>query len=160
MNLICENQKIMLELKKEKDRILDFFEIEVKDNIYIKELNFNEFKREFETYLDTQLNDYVTGFIEDDKNLIICLKYEDWDKTIHKDELYEEYIKVVIHEFVHMIHSKYCNKFYPSDEIYEGVAYYLANQSNNDYYDKFKELISNKSHKEILDILKGVDPNE
>ena len=157
MNIISDNKEIIKIIEKEIKRILDFFNIkdDLKKDIHIKELNYNDFKKEFETYLNTKLDNYITGFIEDDKDTIVYLKYEDWNKTTHKDEPYEEYEKVIIHEFVHIIHSIYCNKNYPNDNIYEGVAYYLANQTNSNSYHFFKDLLNSKTSKEILEILKG-----
>lgn len=155
MNLICDNENIINIIKKEEKRILDFFNIDINKDITIKELDYDSFKKEYENYLECPLNNYVNGFIEDAYNTIVILNYKDWNKTIHKDESYENYEKVIVHEFVHIIHSIFCDKNYPSDELREGVAYYLANQMNNNYYKKFKEIIDNNSHEEVLVLLKG-----
>lgn len=62
---------------------------------------------------------------------------------------------MIVHELVHFIHSIYCERKYPDDKIYEGLAYYLANQKDNFYYDYFKNLLDKYNHEKLLNILSG-----
>lgn len=52
-----------------------------------------------------------------------------------------------------MIHSIFCNYNYPDDDLFEDVAYFLANQTNNSYYDNFAHLVKQTTHEELLKIL-------
>ena len=123
--------------------------------INVKVLNLNEFNIEFREYLnfDNDLN--TTGFIEDDSNTIIYLDFKNWKLINHKNDDKKEFNKVVIHELVHLIHANYCNKNYPNDKLWEGVAYYLADQKYSDYYAKFKKIIDTNSHEQVLKMLKN-----
>ena len=52
-----------------------------------------------------------------------------------------------------MIHSISCDCNYPSDDIWEGVAYFLAEQTNCPYYDIFAYFVKQTTHEELLRIL-------
>ncbi len=155
MNFNCNDKYIIDILINNKDCILNFFNYDLSIIVNVKVLNIDEFKEEFKSYLDKDCDNNTTGFIKDDSNTIVYLNYNDWKYTTHKNESFEEFNKVIVHEFIHLVHSNYCNRKYPSDDIWEGIAYYLANQSYSDYYINFKQLIKNKNHDEILKILKN-----
>lgn len=151
----CTNNYVLDIIRKNINYILNFFEYDLSIMINIKVLNIDEFKKEFKLYLGFDCDNNTTGFIEDDSNTIIYLDFNDWKYTSHKNESLEDFNKVLVHELVHLVHSNYCDQKYPSNDIWEGIAYYLANQSYSDYYIKFKVLIDNKSHEEVLNILKN-----
>ncbi|MBO4245383.1 MAG: hypothetical protein J5892_01430 [Bacilli bacterium] len=109
------------------EEILDFFNID-NVNVTIKVLSYDAFKKEFKDYLNYDSNDCTAGFIEDDKNMIVVLDYDDYKYTNHHSKTYDDFIKTVIHEFVHVVHSIACKHRYPSDELWEGIAVYLSNQ--------------------------------
>lgn len=126
------DKRLEIALNDSKDKIEDimnFFNIN-NNIINIKVLSYNNFKKEFHNYLEYEISDYVTGFIEDNKNTIILLKYDDYKFTVHDGESYEDYVKVALHEIVHIVHSKACNHNYPSEDLWEGIAVYLSGQYN------------------------------
>ena len=153
MKIYCNNDYVFKILNNNVKKILDFFKLKPKQNITVKVLNIKNFQKEFEEYLNYPMNNNVTGFIEDDRKNIVYLDYTDWQFTSHKDEKIEEYNKVIIHELVHMIHSISCNCNYPNDDLFEGVAYFLAGQTNNSYYNNFAHLVKQTTHEELLRIL-------
>ena len=152
---VCNDDYVKNILVNNTKRIVDFFEFVPQIDIKVLILEYKEFKKEFESYLGFSISKDTTGFIEDDNNTLVYLKFEDWDKTIHKNSSKSEYDKVIVHELVHFIHSIYCEKKYPDDKIYEGLAYYLANQKDNFYYDYFKNLLDKYNHEKLLNILSG-----
>ena len=91
-------------------------------------MDYNSFKKEFQDYLKYSIKSYTTGFIKDDKNMIVVLDYSDYKYTDHKNETYDLYIKTIIHEFVHVMHSIACKHNYPDKELWKGIAVYLSNQ--------------------------------
>lgn len=107
--------------------ILNFFNIENVD-IKITVLKYEDFKKEYESYLERELNGYSVGFIEDNKNEVIIIDYDDYKYTSHNGEPYEYYVKVAIHEFVHAVHAIACNHNYPETKVWEGIAVYLSEQ--------------------------------
>ena len=128
--ILVNDKRLEQSLNNEKDKIeniMSFFNI---SNIFIdiKVLSYDNFKKEFHNYLGYEISTYVTGFIEDNKNTIILLKYDDYKFTSHNGESYEECVKVALHEFVHIVHSIACNRNYPSDDLCEGIAVYLSEQ--------------------------------
>ena len=153
MQINCNDDYVFKILNNNVKKILDFFKLKPKQNITAKVLNIKDFQEEFEEYLNYPMNNNVTGFIEDNRKNIVYLDYTDWQFTSHKDEKIEEYNKVIIHELVHMIHSISCNCNYPNDDLFEGVAYFLAGQTNSSYYDNFAHLVKQTTHEELLRIL-------
>lgn len=124
------NNKLQDAINNSKDtinKIVDFFGIN-KVNINIRVLNYADFKHEFKKYLGYDINKDTTGFIEDDKNEVIILDYDDFKYTNHCNETYKEYVKVAIHEFVHVIHSIACHQNYPETKLWEGIAVFLSEQ--------------------------------
>ena len=153
MQICCDDDYVFKILNTNLKRVLDFFKLKSNQNITIKVLNIKDFQKEFTEYLNYPINNNVTGFIEEDRKIIVYLDYKDWKYTSHKDEAIEEYDKVIVHELVHMIHSISCDCNYPSDDIWEGVAYFLAEQTNCPYYDIFAYFVKQTTHEELLRIL-------
>ena len=151
----CNDEYVLNILNENFENILNFFEINLNIEVIVKLLDYSTFRSEYENYLKKQISPYSVGFIEAKKNTLVYLKYEDWNKTFHKDENLQSFNKVIIHELVHLIHSHYCNKNYPEQNIWEGVAYYLADQPRYDYYNLFKKIIESNSHEQVLDILRN-----
>ena len=109
------------------ERVLDFFNVD-NVNIDIKVMKYDDFKEEFKRFLKYDSPDYTVGFIEDNKNIVVVLDYDDYKYTTHDGEPYYMYVKMVIHEFSHMIHSIACNRNYPETKLWEGIAVYLSDQ--------------------------------
>ena len=153
MQFYCDDEYVLNILKKNISKILEFFELKVSDKITVKVLNFKDFKQEFTAYLNSKIDENVTGFIEDDKKIIVYLNYNDWQYTSHKNDTRFDYDKVIVHELVHMINSISCSCNYPEDAIWEGVAYYLAGQTTNSFYYSFAKLVEIMPHEELLKII-------
>ena len=140
--LVSNNKELEISLKKyDQDiiNILNFFQVK-NIKINLKVLSYIDFKHEFNNYLGYEINEDITGFIEDDTNTIILLSYEDFKYTNHKGDTFNDYLKIVIHELVHIIHSVACNHDYPNDELWEGIAVYLSKQydfENKDGYGNY-----------------------
>lgn len=146
-NIIDENAK----------RVIDFFQFSPQITITITVLNYEEFKKEYESYLGNPITKEVTGFVEDDTNSIFILNFDDYQYTVHQNDSKEDFAKVIIHEFVHVIHDNYCNKNYPSKDLSEGIACYLANQTENPYYEIMAKIIASNSHENLLKMLKNLN---
>lgn len=155
INFICDDTSISKILKENVKTIQEFFKINLNLDVTIKTLDFTNFKNEYENYIKNSISPYTVGFIESSKNTIVYLKYDEWNKTAHINKDIEHFNKVIIHELVHLIHANYCNRNYPSKEIWEGIACYLANQNDVDYYYFFKRIIDSNSHEKVLEILKN-----
>lgn len=155
MNFRCQDKHVLNILNENISTIQNFFEINLNIEIVIKVLDYFEFKKEYKNCFKKQISQCTVGFICENKNMIIYLRYEDWDKTFHKNKDLEQFNKVIIHELVHMIHLHYCNKNYPNQNIWEGIAYYLSGQTGYDYYDFFKKIIDSNSHEQVLKLLKN-----
>ena len=153
MNFYCDDKYVLKILNDNIKMILAFWNSEINNNIAVKVLNFKNFKNEFESYLNCPMSNDITGFIEDDRKTIVYLEYKDWKYTTHKNDKKSEYDKVIIHELVHMVNSIFCDCSYPSDDIWEGVAYFLAGQTNCSYYDSFAKLAEKIDHDELLRII-------
>lgn len=144
-----------------------------KETIYIKITNnYEEFKDIFVKYLNSLPGENTCGFILDSKKTVIVLNYNDYTKTHKKDDL--AYLKMILHECVHVVHSMYCNKNYPIKCIWEGIACFLSNQYKDHsikeipeqylltdklsyiyYYNIMKLLVENFDKEIILKILKN-----
>ena len=162
-------QKSINECNEKIVEILDFFNV---DNVTveIKVLDYNSFKKEFQDYLKCDIKSYNVGFIEDDKDMIVVLDYNDYKYTDHINKTYDDYIKIIIHEFVHVIHSIACKHNYPSKELWEGIAVYLSNQydlenkiGNGSYYEyglKIYNYLKENNRESLLNILNVKNSNE
>ncbi len=115
------------------------------------------------------------GFYHNGK--IIYLSFAELKKTNHKNDSFESYINVLIHECVHFIHGYITNDEMSLRCFNEGIALYfgrqyndinynklncsldeLVTQKNVDYYNYFiimDYLIKNKDKKYILKLLKN-----
>ncbi len=93
--LSVNDKRLEKSLNNSKDKIeniMSFFNIN-SIVVDIRVLSYDNFKKEFHNYLGHELGTYVTGFIEDNKNTIILLKYDDYKFTAHNGESYEDYVK-------------------------------------------------------------------
>jgi len=149
---VVSNETIRNYINNNIKDIIDFLNIS-HQTINIEILEYKEFKKKFEEYLNTSLKKYCTGFIMDNANTVCILSFADCQYTNHKDDNLEQFLKVIIHELCHLFHSISCNKNYPEDKYYEGLAYYFAKQRNSPYYEFFAELLNNNSYEEVLRIL-------
>lgn len=75
-------------------------------------------------------DDWVVGFTVCGNNSykVFLVSFNDYKNTSHFKESLEDYKKVLIHEFIHVVHSILCNGNYPANFIWEGVACYLSGQ--------------------------------
>ncbi len=75
-------------------------------------------------------HDWVVGFTVCGNNAykIYLVSFNDYKNTTHKSESLEDYKKVLVHEFVHVVHSIFCKGNYPANFIWEGAACYLSGQ--------------------------------
>ena len=113
-------------LKNNIDNVWNFFELE-KESISIKITDsYDQFKEIFMSNFNFKPNEYTCGFILDNSKKIIVLNYNDYIKK-HDDEK-DAYLKIILHEYVHVVHSIFCKKNYPCKCIREGIATYLSNQ--------------------------------
>ena len=132
--------------------IMNFFDIkEINKPTYIKIFNDrNQFKKEiFSISKLDELPDWSVGMAINerkyDKNYILELSLEEQKKIkYHKDKTMDDFIKTIVHEFVHICHTEYTNYNYPEDTwISEGIATYLSNQySDANYTKEFEEIFS------------------
>lgn len=179
---LSEEQLLRLKdyLKTNIKHTLDYFNMN-SVNIVIKIINN---RKELEKLYTSMFNEipkeYVVGWINDGNGEVYLLNYNDFNNTPHRGKTFEDYLKTAHHECVHIIHSYFCNRNYPINAIWEGIACYLSNQyeekslgeltlSNflNDsldyryYYTLVKKLNMNLSKEEMLGILsstKDVQP--
>ena len=81
---------------------------------------------------------------EYDTNYILELSLEEQRKIqYHKNKTLEEFIKTIIHEFVHTCHSQHKNNTELDTWINEGIATYLSNQCENEKYtNKYEDIFS------------------
>ena len=77
MQFYCDDNYVLGILNSNVKKVLDFFALKTKQNIMIKVLNIKDFQKEFEEYLNYPINNNVTGFIEDDRETIVYLNYDD-----------------------------------------------------------------------------------
>ena len=139
-------------IKKQFLYVMNFFNIkEINKPTYIKIFNNREnFKRMvFSSTKTKKLPKWSIGISinekEYDKNYILELSLEEQKKIeYHKDKTIDDFIKTIIHEFVHVCHTQYTNYNYPEDTwVSEGIATYLSNQySDVSYTDELEEIFS------------------
>ena len=111
--------------------ITDFFEFNKNLIITIKIF---DSKKSLDNYvvsnLSFKLDDYVVGLINSEDDTILCCSYNDYDNTVHKNESFIDYKKMILHECVHILHIYYMAKdnLYFYKYLREGIASYLTNQ--------------------------------
>ena len=95
-------QKIFNALNENLSRIMSFFEIKkISKSITVCIHSDLEEWRNFFNSLGSQYQDYVVGCAWEGK--IDVLAFEEYQKTqMHKDDSFDDFLKVVIHEFVHI----------------------------------------------------------
>lgn len=166
-----DNKNISTFIDNNIDKIWDYFNLK-KEDIYINiTSNYDEFRSIFFDNLNELPGKSTCGFILGSKKTVVVLSYEDYIKTHVED--YDAYLKMILHECVHVVHSIYCNRNYPIKCIWEGIATYLSDQykehSISDipeeylltdklsyvyYYSIMKLLIENFDKEIILKLLK------
>ena len=91
--------------------ITDFFEFNKNLIITIKIF---DSKKSLDNYvvsnLSFKLDDYVVGLINSEDDTILCCSYNDYDNTVHKNESFIDYKKMILHECVHILHIYYMAK--------------------------------------------------
>lgn len=118
--------KLLNDIDNEAIRILEFFNI--KGFNKKAELNIINTKKEFSKLIKELINldddEYGIGFVKD--SIMYCLSFEDYKSTYYKDDTYEDFVKTIIHEFVHFCQTKKSIRC-----INEGLACYLSKQYEN-----------------------------
>jgi hypothetical protein len=142
-----ENSNIISFLKQNDQELLSFFNINsnLTINIIIERLPI--FIKNYQNNLNQDWNKYETGYIDDETNTIHILSYNDFYNTYHKNISEEDYLKIILHELVHLINSIYCHKNYPPDYLWEGIACFLSKQYPMDakYLNNYEDIINNKA---------------
>ncbi|MCQ2574126.1 MAG: hypothetical protein MJ182_09540 [Treponema sp.] len=126
-------QKIFDALNDNLARIMSFFEVEElsKAITVCIHTDIEEWKN-FINNMGTPYQDYVVGCAWEGK--INVLAFEEYQKTqMHKDDTFDDFLKVVIHEFVHICHQELQPDFSKVTWFMgEGLATYLAGQRYNE----------------------------
>lgn len=129
-------EKIFTALNDNLYRIMNFFELKklTKTITVCIHSDIEEWKNFFNS-LGGQYQDYVVGCAWDGK--IDVLAFEEYQKTqMHKADSFEDFLKVIIHEFVHICHQELQPDFSKvAWFIGEGLATYLAEQRYNESED-------------------------
>lgn len=125
---------------------------------------------------------WAVGSARNEKNEDICyidkLSLNETRKIdYHKDTTLTDFINSIVHEFVHICHTIFCNYKYPDKYwITEGIATYLADQYPNctcnvskeelfgdkevpyeNYRFLYNYIFENYSYEDILELLKAND---
>ena len=125
--------------------VMDFFDIKkISKPTFIKIFNNKEeFRNEINKLTKmTDLQEWSVGMAINEKkydsNYILELSLDNQKEIeMHKDKTIDDFIKTIIHEFVHICHTQYTDYNYPEDTwISEGIATYLSNQ----YEDAIKDV--------------------
>lgn len=129
--------KLSNNLEDKLTSILSFFEIEkLNKKIIIKIIsNKNEFDDIFYKVHNFKPDLNAMGFYYNGE--IIYLSYNGLAGTNHKNDSYETYINILIHECVHFIHGIITNDKMSLRCLNEGIALYLGKQYNEIDYAKF-----------------------
>lgn len=126
-------QQIFDALNDNLARIMSFFEVEKlsKTITVCIHTDIEEWKNYFNS-MGSQYEDYVVGCAWEGK--IDVLAFEEYQKTqVHKNDNFDDFLKVVIHEFVHICHQEIQPDFSKVTWfIGEGLATYLADQRYNE----------------------------
>lgn len=121
-----------IELTKNLTRIMDFFALEKLSNKIKVEIypTLDDWIKFIES-CGKKYQDYIVGTAFPDK--ICVLAFDEYSKTrIHKNDTFDDYLKVIIHECVHFCNQEKIENGYNSVLfIMEGLATYLANQPYN-----------------------------
>lgn len=129
--------KLSNNLEDKLTSVLSFFEIEkLNKKIIIKIIsNKNEFDDIFYKVHNFKPDLNGMGFYHNGE--IIYLSYNGLAGTNHKNDSYETYINILIHECVHFIHGIITNDKMSLRCLNEGIALYLGKQYNEIDYAKF-----------------------
>lgn len=129
--------KLSNNLEDKLTSVLSFFEIEkLNKKIIIKIIsNKNEFDDIFYKVHNFKPDLNAMGFYHNGE--IIYLSYNGLAGTNHKNDSYETYINILIHECVHFIHGIITNDKMSLRSLNEGIALYLGKQYNEIDYAKF-----------------------
>ena len=136
------DKNIIKRLKFEMLKVMDFFklsEINKKVDIRIWD-NITDFRKECEKLSGYELPFWAVGMARNEKdeeyNYIDKLSLEEQKKIdYHKNATLDDFIKSIVHEFVHVCHTQFCDYDYPEEPwVSEGIATYLANQYPNSEY--------------------------
>ena len=121
-------EKLANDLENNLKLVLEFFEIQ-RLNIKIV-VNILSNKNDFESSFYNVHNFYpdlnAIGFYHDSK--ITYLSFTELNKTNHKNESYESYVNILIHECVHFLHGYITNDKMSLRCFNEGIALFLGNQ--------------------------------
>lgn len=120
-------------------KVLNFFDLSKLDKKLRIKLwnNAEDFRNKLEELTGYEIPHWSTGMAKNDKedscsridHLSLC---EINKIEYHKYDTINELKKGIVHEFVHICHTQFCNYNYPTQAfITEGVATYLANQYEN-----------------------------
>lgn len=143
-NDIAYIDRMLEDIDAEAERILSFFNI----NNYNEKFHLiliptkKEFSNTIRELIHFEDDQYGIGFVKD--RIMYCLSYLDYKSTYYKDYNYDDFIKTIIHEFIHACHS-YVKKGMSIRCINEGLACYLSNQ-----YDNNKELTFDASLEDLI----------
>ena len=145
VTLYCNDnidESIIKQLRFEMLKVMDFFklkEINKKVNIRIWD-NITDFREECEKLSGYELPFWAVGMARNEKDeeysYIDKLSLVEQKKIdYHKDATLDDFIKSIVHEFVHVCHTQFCDYNYPEEPwVSEGIATYLANQYPNSEY--------------------------
>ncbi len=119
-------------IRDNEKRILDFFNIDKLSQKYkIIIMPFNEF-RDYIINKYGKYENFQRGDTDKSSNTIRILSFEDQKEyTTHKDEDFNSYLKMILHEFVHACNDEINNDYYETTWFNEGLATNLANQNYN-----------------------------
>ncbi len=120
-----------------------------------------EFSQTIKELTHFEDDEYGTGFVKDKK--MYCLSYLDYKSTYYKDETYDDFVKTIIHEFVHTCHM-FVVKGMSIRCINEGLACYLSKQYENKEIEldcSIEDILENKyiDYKNYYIILKYIVEN-
>ena len=88
-----------------------------------------EFSKIIRELIHFEDDEYGIGFVKD--KVMYCLSYLDYKSTYYKNDNYDDFIKTIIHEFVHTCHMT-AVKGMSIKCINEGLACYLSHQDENE----------------------------
>ena len=142
-------EKLLNNLEKKLNSILSFFEVqEINKKIIISLIsNKEDFDNIFYDIHKFKADLNSIGFYHNGK--ITYLSFSELNKTNHKNDSFESYINILIHECVHFIHGYITDNKMSLRCFNEGIALYLGKQYDNIDYEKFncslEELITQKN---------------
>ena len=135
-----------LEITSEK--IVNFFNLDnygEKINIKLFD-NLNNFRNYISNLRKKETEEWLCGLCTSIGIYVLSLG-ELKKIKYHKDEQYDDYVKLITHEFVHSIQNKKYDGFSCLKWISDGMACFLANQYSNDTINcSFEDLIEGKTN--------------